>query len=113
MEKSCRQMMAKVQRAKQQGQICTIHGFYPFLLAEAPVKEYASEGVGPKTKVARSRLFTLSVTEVGKVDEREPDALTRVDETELDEMGKVDGPELDAVGKLSRTEPDGVEVVVT
>ena len=35
-EKSCRQMMAKVQRAKQQGQKCTIHGFHPFLLAEAP-----------------------------------------------------------------------------
>ena len=77
------------------------------------MKEYASEGVGPKTKVARSRLFTLSVAEVGKVDERKPDAVSRVDETELDEMGKVDGPELDAIGKLSRTEPDEAEVVVT
>ena len=77
------------------------------------MKEYASEGVGPNNKVARSRLFMLSVAEVGKVDEREPDAVSRVDESEPDGMGKVDGPELNALGKLSRAEPDEVDVVAT
>ena len=66
------------------------------------MKEYASEGIGPNNKVARSRLFILSVTKVGKVGEREPD-----------EVSRVDGPEPDAAGKFSRTESAKVEVVVT